>query len=85
MTMTVATLHKRLAELVTRGHGRKPVCINKETFRDSLEQDGCVILGVEAIEGPKWIPNCDDDGGTKKNADGSESGRMTVVLKGDAQ
>lgn len=84
MAMTVATLHKRLGEILARGHGRKPVCINKETFKDNRESDGCVILGVEEIEGPIFIPNCDDDGGYKENADGSESGRMTIVLKGGA-
>ena len=84
MTMTVATLHKRLSVLVEQGHGRKPVCISKTTFRDNREGDGCTILGVESIDGPTWIPNCDDDGGFKENADGTESGRMTVVLKGGA-
>lgn len=84
MTMTVSTLHKRLAELVERGHGRKPVCINKETFKDNRESDGCVILGVEEIQGPYWIPNADDDGGHRENADGTESGRMTVLLIGGA-
>ena len=82
MTMTVAKLHRLLGEIVKRGHGRKPVCINKETFLDNRESEGCVILGVDTIEGPVFVPNCDDDGGFKENADGSESGRMTVVLKG---
>lgn len=85
MTITAAKLHRLLGEIVERGHGRKPVCINKETFRDNRESDGCVILGVEVIEGPIWIPNCDDDGGFAENADGSESGRMTVILKGGAE
>lgn len=84
MTITVAALHKKLTALVERGHGRKPVCINKETFQDNRESDGCVILGVEDLDGPIWIPNADDDGGHLENADGSESGRMTVVLKGCA-
>lgn len=84
MTMTVARLHKLLGKLVEKGHGRKPVCIDKRTFSHPLENDGCTILGVDAIEGPRFIPNCDDDGGFKENSDGTESGRMTVVLKGGA-
>lgn len=82
MTMTVAKLHRLLGEIVERGHGRKPVCIDKSTFHHPLEGDGALILGVESVEGPRWIYNCDDEGGVKENADGSESGRMTVVLKG---
>ena len=74
MTMTVEKLHKMLGEIVKRGHGRKPVCINKETFSHPLEGDGAVILGVEKIDGPIWIPTCGDDGGGSENADGTESG-----------
>lgn len=84
MTMTVGKLHKLLGQLVDQGHARKPVCINKNTFRHPLEDDGAVILGVEAVTGPKWIGNADDDGFTKENADGTESGRMTVILEGGA-
>lgn len=84
MTITVARLHRLLGEMVERGHGRKPVCIDKMSFSHPLEIDGCTILGVESVEGPRFIPNFDDDGGFKENADGTESGRMTVVLKGGA-
>lgn len=79
---TVAALHKALGQLVAAGHGRKPVCIDKETFTDRLEIDGATILDVASVDGPKWIYKMDDDGGVKINADGSESGRFTVVLKG---
>lgn len=85
MTITVARMHRLLGEFVERGHGRKPVCIDKATFSHALEGDGCTILGVEVIDGPNWIYNCDDDGGVKENTDGSESGRMTIVLKGGAE
>lgn len=82
MSMTVKALHKKLGELVTAGHGRKPVCVNKDSFYSPLEDDGAVIIGVESVSGPKWIGNIDDDGFTKWNKDGSESGRSTVVLEG---
>lgn len=82
MTFTVARLHKELGKLIKQGHGRKPVRINKSTFRNNLESDGVVIMDIEIIEGPIWIPMSDDDGGTKWNRDGSESGMRVVILNG---
>lgn len=82
MSMTVQALHKKLGDLVTAGHGRKPVCVNKASFYSPLEEDGAVIIAVKSISGPKWIDNISDDGGTKWNQDGTESGRYTVVLEG---
>ncbi|RYF06474.1 MAG: hypothetical protein EOO31_09830 [Comamonadaceae bacterium] len=82
MSMTVAALHKALGKLIEQGHGRKPVQINKGTFRHPLEDDGVVIMGVEAIDGPQWLPTADDDGGTKWNKDGTEAGKRVVILKG---
>jgi hypothetical protein len=82
MSMTVAALHKRLGELIAAGHGRKPLCVNKPTFYDACESDGAVILEVHGVEGPRWIPTADDDGGTKWNKDGTESGKKIVVLYG---
>lgn len=82
MSLTVAALHKKLGELIAAGHARKPVLVNKPSFTHPLEQDGAVLLDVEAVEGPQWIPMCNDDGGTKWNKDGTESGRTVVILKG---
>ncbi len=82
MTMTVSRLHKQLTDLIAAGHGRKPVCINKRTFNNRLEQDGAVIMPVEIVYGPVFINTADDDGGTKFNRDGTEAGRYTVVLAG---
>jgi hypothetical protein len=80
--MTVNQLHKLLGELVSKGHGRKPVCINKHTFTHPLEDDGANILPVVSVSGPEWIYNTDDDGGVKQNKDGTESATRTVVLRG---
>lgn len=82
MTITVAALHKKLSALLAAGHERKPVCIDKSTFHHPLEQDGAVVLNVETVCNPTFIPYADDDGGTKINKDGSESGRYVVLLKG---
>lgn len=85
MPMTVAALHKKLAELIAAGHGRKPVCVNKRTFYDACEQDGAVILAVHGVEGPRWVYTTDDDGGVKINKDGTEAGKRLVILFGNRQ
>ncbi len=82
MSMTVAALHKRLAALIEAGHGRKPVLVNKPSFTHPCEQDGVGMLDVVNIEGPQWISMADDDGGTKFNKDGTESGKTVVLLGG---
>ena len=82
--MQVRTLHALLGQLIEQGHANKPVCIDKLSFSHPLEEDGAVILDVRGVTGPRFIPTTDDDGGTKWNRDGSESGKMTVVLVGEA-
>lgn len=84
MSFTVARLHKELGKLIEQGHGRKPVHINKQSFHHILEDEGVVIMDIESIEGPRWIPISDDDGGTKWNRDGTEAGMRVVILRGDA-
>lgn len=83
--MNVAQLHRALGELIAKGHARKPVCINKNSFHHPLEGDGAVILGIDSVQGPIFVGMTDDDGGTKFNKDGTESGFMTVILKGDRE
>jgi hypothetical protein len=80
--MTVGKLYRQLYALIKKGHGNKPICIDKLSFTHPLEPDGAVILGIGSIKGPLFIPEIDDDGGFKQRADGTEAGRMTVVLKG---
>lgn len=81
MGMTVSKLHKILGELVESGQGRRPVCVNKESFFSPLESDGVVILDVTEATA-KTITMADDDGGTAWNADGTEKSRKVVVLGG---
>jgi hypothetical protein len=83
MSMTVAALYKRLGALIEAGHGRKPVAVNKTSFTHNCEDDGTVILDLQGVEGPIWIGTSDDDGGTKWNKDGTESGKQLVVLYGN--
>lgn len=80
--MTIYRLHKLLGELIERGHGRKPVAINKRTFTNPLESDGAVIIDVDSLE-LYPVPQIDGDGGTKTREDGSECFRITCVLSGD--
>lgn len=82
MAITVARLHKELQRLIDSGHGRKPVCIDKRSFSHPLEQDGAVIFDIDDVLGPMFIGMADDDGFTKWNKDGTESGRRVVLLKG---
>ena len=82
MSMTVKTLHKHLGMLIAKGHGLKPVCVNKTSFHHVLEDDGAVILGVQSVSGPTFVYNIDDDGGVKLNKGGSESGKFLVILDG---
>jgi hypothetical protein len=82
MSLTVAALHKRLGALIEAGHGRKPVLVNKASFQHPCEDEGVVMLDVSSVSEPKWIPILYDDGGTKWNKDGTESGKTIVELNG---
>jgi hypothetical protein len=83
MAMTVNKLYKQLDQLIKDGHGRKHVCIDKETFYSLLEDDGATIINVEKINGPLWIETIDDDGYAKENKYGSVAGMFVVVLSGE--
>ena len=80
--MTVTRLHKALGILIAEGHGRKPVCIDKRSFNHPLEEDGCTILGVGAVELLNMLI-IDDDGGPGERKDGTERRMWTAVLYGD--
>ena len=82
MSMTVKRLHKLLGALIDAGHERKPVLVNKSSFSHPCEQDGVCMLDLVTVDGPVWIPMSDDDGGTKFNKDGTESGKTVVMLDG---
>jgi hypothetical protein len=82
MTMTVARLAKELQRLIGEGHGRKPVLVDRSTFSDPRDNDGLLMLPPWQVQGPRWIPTADDDGGTKWNKDGSEAGKLCVVIVG---
>jgi hypothetical protein len=81
--MTLNQLQKRIARLIEQGYGRRRVAVDKPSFRNNCEADGCVILPVIGL-GVEWIPDSDDDGGCATNKDGSERGRLTVVIFGDS-
>lgn len=79
--MTLTRLHKELSRLIAAGHGRAAVAVDKESFRDNRESDGCIILDVAGLK-VSHVPMADDDGGTAVNKDGSEKLRKTCVLYG---
>lgn len=80
-TMTVAKLHKLLGTLVESGQGRRPVCVNKESFYHPLEDDGVVILDATEAKA-QTITIADDDGFTATNKDGSEKTRKVFLIGG---
>lgn len=79
--MTVAKLHKLLGKAVRDGHGRAACTIYKSTFRHNLDE-----VEIHDISGVnvQLVYQCDDDGGTKINRDGSESMRMNAVFYGNS-
>lgn len=79
--MTLNELHKRLTKLIEQGHGRRRVSVDKPSFQDNRESDGCTILPICQVYA-QWIPDADDDGGIATNKDGTEHGRVTVVIGG---
>lgn len=81
--MTLNQLYKRLGKLLEQGHGRRTVGIDKQSFQDNRENDGPMILPVCEID-VEWIGDADDDGGIAHNKDGTERGRVTVILGGSA-
>lgn len=80
-TMTVAKLHKLLGKMVEDGQGRRPVCVNKDSFYHPLESDGVSILDVTEAAADT-ITIADDDGWTATNKDGSERFRKVFVIGG---
>lgn len=80
--MTLNKLKKIIDGLIAEGHGRRLVCINKDTFTHPLEGDGCVILPIDRVIVDSVL-QIDDDGGTKELADGSEAYRINVIMVGD--
>ncbi|QKD45332.1 hypothetical protein HF896_17675 [Alicycliphilus denitrificans] len=77
--------HRKLLPLAAQhlNHARKQWEPSKRFCNHVLEGDGAVIMDMEHIDGLKWIPLNDDDGGTKWNRDGSEAGYRMVALSGE--
>lgn len=79
--MTIGRLHTVLADLISKGHARKKVCVQKNTFYCVAENDGAVILGVVTAD-LECFPMMQEDGGIMLDS-GNESCHTAVVLKGD--
>lgn len=81
--MTVNQLQKLLLKLIAQGHGRKTVYVDKSSFRDNRESDGCIILPAyrAALQTYRLF---DDDGGQAFDSKGVERQRTSLVLIGDS-
>lgn len=80
MTLTVAKLHKILEETITLGRGNMPVGVDLDTFNSP--NDDATVADVGAAK-PAWVAQCDGDGWTETNADGTEKGRTMLLLCGE--
>lgn len=79
--MTVRKLIKLLEELA-RSHGdRTPVVVDHHEIRASCGNfaDDCSIGEIKSIT-TEYVYRADDDGGIAVNKDGSERGRICIVL-----
>lgn len=81
--MTVERLYRLLQKEISQGHGKKPIVVSKTTFIHNCEADGCTLFDIAGVE-TKWTYNADDDGRIRVNKDGTESGRVRVILYGDS-
>ena len=79
--MTVNKLHKLLGELIAQGYGRQRVCVDKPSFRDNRESDGCVVLEVCDAQ-LRTYNLMDGDGAHALRADGTERMLTSLVLDG---
>jgi hypothetical protein len=81
--MQLRTLYIQLGRMIEHGHGRALVAVDKESFRDNRESDGCTILPVSGFK-VYSVPQADDDGGHWANKDGTERMRTMCVLFGSS-
>jgi hypothetical protein len=78
---TVNQLYDIVHKLVVDGHGRKPVYVDKQSFQDNREADGCVFM--PALQGYlHTFPRMDDDGGIAERKDGSERTITAFLIVG---
>lgn len=76
--MTLNKLIKELTKLQAK-HGRCDINVNKASLWDG--NGTFVVCGIEKVSA-EWISECDGDGFRIENKDGSERGRIRVVLSG---
>lgn len=79
--MTLNALHKLTGKLLSQGHGRAKVSIDKATFYNPLEDEGCTIMDVQAAD-VQAITLADGDGFTDTDSKGRERVKMCLVMTG---
>lgn len=82
--MTINQLHELTGNLIQKGLGykRMGVCIDKESYRSNLENDGVRIFVVDFAEIRNY-PIVDPDGGIAVNKDGTEKTKTSLILFGE--
>jgi hypothetical protein len=75
--MTVTQLIKQLEKLRAK-HGNLKVCVDRDDIEHALNGVGTVVS--LAFTSVMWVGECDGDGFTVSNKDGTERGRNEIVL-----
>ena len=78
--MTAKQLHKQLGKIIEK-NGNIPVCVDWAKLRDnhSFWDEDASCVGVTKAEA-LYVYESDGDGGTKVNKDGTERGKVQIVL-----
>lgn len=79
--ITVTDLHKMLGKIIEKGYGRYHVAVDKTTFTDNREIDGCMILDATGIRVERVLL-AGDDGGIATTKAGLERSTITAVIHG---
>jgi hypothetical protein len=80
--VTVNKLHKILTELIAKGHGRNTVYVDEPTFHSHPDGDEYGMLDISGVKGPEFVVSTGHNGEPKLRIDGSECGKMAVILYG---
>ena len=80
--MTINALQKLTQKLIAQGHGRSRVSIDKATYANPLEDEGCTIMDVHSAD-VEAIYLSDGDGFTETDFKGREKVRLCLVMRGN--
>lgn len=77
--MTINQLIKKLERFKAKGHGRAKVCANAQSLLD--QSNGVFQIADIETMSVDCVRQCDGDGFTIENKDGSERSTTCLVMK----